>query len=125
MANSTLFGYSLEEQDGKLVITVHGEFAEAAIRYLREEFSQGRGLSIIQRLSPLGPLKSLIPQGSSDEEEGLMDLAEAGRALNSDEILHQGVDQSLEAFNREMASFREAMQQYQSHSGRSSSTSRE
>jgi hypothetical protein len=125
MANSTLFGYSLEEQDGKLVIIVNGEFAEAAIRYLRDEFSQGRGLSIVQRLSPLGPLKSLLSNPKSDEDEDLMDLGEAGRAMNSDEILNQGVDQSLEAFNRELASFREAMQQHQSHSGRSSSPARE
>jgi hypothetical protein len=126
MPNSTLFGYSLEEQDGKLIITVHGEFATAVVRFLREEFSQGRGLSIIQRLSPLGPLKSLLPQPGSEEEEeeeeGLMDLAEAGRALNSDEILHQGVDQSLEAFNRELAGFRDAMRQYQSSSGQTSAS---
>ncbi len=113
MPNSTLFGYSLEEQEGKLVITVHGEFAAEAVRFLRKEFGQGKGLSIIQRLSPLGPLKSLMSQ-SGTEEEGLMDLAEARRALTSDEILHQGVDQSLEAFNRELASFREALHQYQS-----------
>jgi hypothetical protein len=118
MSNSTLFGYSLEEQEGRLVITVHGEFATEAIRFLREEFGQGRGLSIIQRLSPLGPLKSLMSQ-SSAEEGGLMDLGEAREALTSDQILHQGIDQSLEAFNRELAKFREAMQQYESRSGRS------
>lgn len=121
MPNSTLFGYSIEEQDGKLVITVHGDFAAAAVRFLREEFSQGRGLAIIQRLSPLGPLKSFLPQAGEEEqeEEGLMDLSEAGRALNSNEILHQGVDQSLEAFNRELAAFRDSMRQYQSRSGQS------
>ena len=113
MPSSTLFGYSLEEQEGKLVITVHGEFAAAAVRFLRDEFTQGRGLSIIQRLSPLGPLKSLLPQTASEGEEGLMDLTEVRRALTSDEILHQGVDQSLEAFNRELTSFRESLSHYQ------------
>lgn len=124
MANSMLFGYSLEEQDQKLVITVQGEFAEAVIGYLREEFRQGRGLSIIQRLSPLGPLKSLLAQQSAGEEEGLMDLAETGRALTSDAILHQGIDQSLELFNRELADFREAMQQH-ARAGGAPSSSRE
>jgi hypothetical protein len=116
MPNSTLFGYSLEEQEGKLVITVHGEFAAAAVRFLRDEFTQGRGLSIIQRLSPLGPLKSLLPQTESEGED-LLDLAEVRRALTSDEILHQGVDQSLEAFNRELTTFRESLSQYQARGG--------
>ena len=114
---STLFGYSIEEDDGKLVITVHGTFAETAARQLREELSQGRGVSLIQRLSPLGPLGYLVSRGSAEkaaatgDQADLMDLEETGRALASDEILNQGVDQSLRAFELEMARFRAALDQ--------------
>jgi len=122
MATKTLFAYNLEEQDGKLIITVHGELAKTAISHLSEELSQGRGLALIQRLSPLGPLRGLLNRSIAESDEsdaGLMDLEKTGQALDADQILNQGVDQSLEAFERELAQFKVEMEGSKMESGSS------
>lgn len=110
MSSSTLFGYTLEERDDTLVITVHGTFAGTVVRYLRDELSEGRGLSLIQRLSPLGPLRGMLMRRSIEEgDDELLGLDEAERGLGTDEIMNQGVDQSLDAFEQEMLRFKAAM----------------
>jgi hypothetical protein len=117
MATSTLFGYTIEEQDGKLVITVHGAFAEAAIGQLRDELTSGRGLKVISRLSPIPPLGRLLRTKRYEAEAAAREVA-AGAAeeqeLSTDQLLSQGVDENLGTFEQQIAEFKKSLAEIKS-----------
>lgn len=110
MATSTLFGYSVEDQEGKLVITIEGSYAEEILRYLREGLKSGKGTFLISQLLPLNSLRRLMSasvniaapendNSDSDEE----------RPLTIEEIFNQRMDQNYESFEQQLARMRESL----------------
>ncbi len=105
MARSTLFGYSIDDDNGKLVVTVNGDFAEEILRNLREQAKAGRGY-LLSRLLPiksLGRLLSrrvdLITPGEGGNEED----------LDMNQIFSQGIDEGFGSFDAQMKKFRESL----------------
>jgi hypothetical protein len=107
----TLFAYTLEEQEGRLVITVQGSFAEAVLRQLRNEITTRGGLHIISRLSPIVPLGRLLSSAKVRLTEEQNEAAD-GDALDTDDLLNQSVDQTFGAFQQQLNEFREALDSY-------------
>jgi hypothetical protein len=109
MPRSTLFAYMIEEDDDKLIITVEGPFATGALRSLRASLIQGRGLSILSRLSPLGPLGRLMSATvdlTSSEEAADSNAEPPDRRLDLQRIFNQGIDQNFESFDQQLREFR-------------------
>lgn len=112
MAKSTLFGYSIEEEDGKLVVTVDGLFAAEALRALRENVSQGRGYSVLSWLFPVHRLSRLMSASVGIAQTGKHYQGEQGtpsQRLDLESIFSQGIDQDLGAFEQQMQQFRTAL----------------
>src|SRR3954449_503081 len=105
----TLFGYSVDDDDGRLVITVHGRLAEEGIRRLHEQIDAGGVLPLPALLAPLRPLRGLL---SASVVLGAGSAAVEGSpgAEEGDDILSQTVDQTLTEFRRQMEEFRTSAQ---------------
>jgi hypothetical protein len=108
MATSTLFSFTIVEDNGKLVITLDGPFAANAIGRLRQELEAGKGWYALSKLSPVGPLSRLMSSpvnliGSSQVQDS------AGGSLNLEQIFNQGIDQSFSSFEQQMAEFRASL----------------
>jgi hypothetical protein len=102
----TLFGYTIEHDDGSLVITVRGEFAGSAVRQLRERIQGGGSPSVLALLSPLVPIGRLL----SAPVEVRSDVEGGGQApVIDDEALDQRITQSFAAFQQQMEQFRAAL----------------
>ncbi|MEP9387676.1 hypothetical protein [Mesorhizobium sp. KR9-304] len=98
MARSRLFGYAIDEEDGKLVIMIDGVLAESAIKQIRDSAETGRGGEILSKLLPIGSIYKLM---SSEEEED--------EALSLEQLLGQNVDQSFSSFEQQFAELKETL----------------
>jgi Lon protease-like protein len=113
MATNTIFGYSIEEQEGKLVITVSGAFATEALRVLKEDFESGNTPSVSSLLSHIVPFGRLL--------SGRVALRQAEATGAEDETsaeaesLAQEVDQTLDTFRRQMVEFRTVLDELRVH----------
>jgi hypothetical protein len=102
----TLFGYSIDEDDGTLVVTVRGTLAEGAIRQLRQRVESGETWPVKTLLSPLVPLGRLLSSPVQLRSEAVH--APAWTQVDED-ALNQQVDQTLAAFTQQMEEFRVAL----------------
>lgn len=91
MPKAKLFGYAVDEEDGRLVITIDGAFAETAIRQIREGAEAGRGGEILSQILPIHSVYKLMSAGEEKAGE-----------LSIEELLGQNVDQSLSAFEEQL-----------------------
>jgi hypothetical protein len=99
MASSKLFSYNIEENDGRLVITIEGAYAKSVIDYMRSEVDAGRGWRVLSRISPVGPIHRLSRQAFRAQQEQEQDEAAAeGGALDLDTIFKQGFAETYEGF---------------------------
>ncbi len=104
MDGNTLFGYSIEENDGSLVITIRGTLAEAAIRQLRAGLESGGTLPLQSLLSPLLPIGRLLSapialEPAQEPEAEAATLPDTG-------VLSQELEQTYAAFQEQMREFR-------------------
>lgn len=102
MARSTVFGYTVETEDGKLVITLTGSLAESlAEKYSTE--SIGQNPRLLASLLPFGDLGSrsvlLRPSGPSREKQ-------ASNHIDLKEIFGQGFDRSQNEFEAQLEEYR-------------------
>lgn len=105
--SETLFGYTVEEDAGALVISVRGTFAEEAVRQLRERLSSGAALPVLTLLSPLVPIGRLLSARVDIRSPG----ADVGNVPQVDEqALAQELDQTYADFQRQMDEFRAAVE---------------
>ena len=102
MPRARLFGYSVDEEDGRLVITVDGALAETAIRHIREGAEAGKGGQILSQILPIHSVYKLM---SAAEEKG--------DELTLEELLGQNVDQSLAAFEEQLNELKGAIEGYE------------
>ena len=101
MARETLFGFSIEDDEGKLVITVDGALAEGLTKQLREETAAGRGGQLLSRLLPLGSFHKLLTFSTSQES--------SEEALPLEKILGQNMDQTFASFEQQIADLKSAL----------------
>jgi hypothetical protein len=71
MARSRLFGYAVDEDEGKLLITIDGMLAENCIRQIRDSAQIGRGREMLAQLLPVGSLYKLMSGEAKSQEEPL------------------------------------------------------
>jgi hypothetical protein len=101
MPRARLFGYAVDEDDGRLVITIDGTFAETAIRSIREGAEAGRGGQILSQILPIHSVYKLMSAAEEKEEE-----------LSLEELLGQNVDQSLAAFEEQLNELKGAIDSF-------------
>ena len=99
MTKSRLFGYSVDEEEGKLIITIDGALAESGIRQLRESSQVGRAGEMLAELLPLRSLYKLM----STEQGG------EAQSLTLEQLLGQNIDQGLGSFEQQLAELRESI----------------
>jgi hypothetical protein len=102
MARSTIFGYTAEEEDGKLIITLTGSVAETLLdKYSVEAIGQNPNL--VSSLLPFASLSSrpvlLRSNLPSRKAEGL------GK-LDIKEIFGQGFDRNKSEFDAQLDEYR-------------------
>jgi hypothetical protein len=105
----TFFGYTVEEDEGSLVIRIGGALAEQVLEQLRQGLETGRGLAPLSLLSPLvavGRMLSAQPPSVAKTEEGRPPSAE-----EVDQLLSQELDQTLAAFRQQMQEFRSSVEE--------------
>jgi len=111
MAAATLFAYSVEDDDGKLVIKVGGAFAEKALRNLNQGLTSGTNVPIAAFLSPLRPLRRLFSAQVALQERKAF-VSESPTQEEAEESLNQSVDQTLAGFKEQMAEFRKSLEEF-------------
>ena len=110
MPASTLFAYTVEDQDGKLVITVGGVLAQRALQELRQGLeSEGAGW-LPTLLSPIKPLRRLLSAPIALRHALGAGPASADDPGSTEDILSQGVDQTLSSFQEQVAEFRKTLE---------------
>lgn len=101
----TLFGYTIDEDDGTLVVTVRGVLAEDAIRQLRERVERGETWPVTALLSPVVPIGRLLSAPVRVQSEP---VATKWSSVD-EEALNQQVDQTLAAFGQQIQEFTAAL----------------
>jgi hypothetical protein len=114
---TSLFGYTVEDRDGSLVITVQGQLAEQALDHLREGLSAGGKLPMMRLLSPLNPIGQLLSAPvhirARADVQPPSEEAVPGEGQTSQEL-----DQTFEAFQQQLAEVRDAVGQLKSGEAR-------
>lgn len=109
MANR-LFGYTVEEEDGKLLISIEGLLGENCIRQIRESAQGGREDSVLSQLFlQVSSLCQLMAGGGKPQEKALQEEAPQEEALTLEQLLGQNVDQSFAAFEEQLSELRETI----------------
>ena len=102
MARSTIFGYTVETEDGKLVITLTGSMAESLVEKYSSE-SIGQNPRLLASLLPFGELGSrsvlLRPNPPLREKQ-------TSHRLDLKEIFGQGFDRSQTEFETQLEEYR-------------------
>ena len=113
-AGGRLLGYSVEERDGSLVITLEGSLAAEALRSLRSKLDAD-GVSLASLVAPLFPFRRPASGGAS-----LASPAAAGPSpaallspAQAERLTTQTVEQSLVDFQEQLAEFRAAFEALQ------------
>lgn len=100
MSDSLLFGYSVEEGDGKFVITLSGKLAVPIMQDIAANIGSGasdkRGLPMMFPYSLLASDAVRMTTESKDEEPRDTELAD---------IFAQGFDKDLEEFDRRLGRY--------------------
>ncbi|WP_298966698.1 hypothetical protein [uncultured Roseibium sp.] len=103
MSDNLLFGYSVEEHDGKLVITLDGQMAVPIIKDLAaRSWPNGNGLSSMAALFPFSLLASNAVDliNPSEEKENSQD------SMSIEDIFGQGFDKNLSEFEDQIDRYR-------------------
>ena len=107
MAGSTLFGYTVEEDEGKLVITLTGMVAETLLNKYTAE-GVGQDPRILSALLPFGQLGSrpvvLRPHMARDATK-----AKSPEQLDLKDIFGQGFDRSHSEFEAQLSEYRDLL----------------
>lgn len=102
MARSMIFGYSAEEEDGKLVITLTGSIAESLLhKYSAETIENNPNLiSSLLPFARLGSPPVLLRRTLSSRK------TEASAKLSLKEIFGQGFDRNKSEFESQLDAYR-------------------
>ncbi|MBW4421891.1 MAG: hypothetical protein KME13_22175 [Myxacorys californica WJT36-NPBG1] len=107
MTRARLFGYSVDEDDGKLLITIDGLLAETAIRQIRDNAQTGKGGQLLSQLLPISSVHKLMSVEEKPQDE----------VLTLEQILGQNVDQSFSAFEEQLADLKASISTLNSPEG--------
>ena len=113
MSNSTIFGFSIEESDGKLVITLDGSVATGVADRLRQQIAAGRGADLLRYFTPLRGLRRLV---LSSPPVKIAATPEPGRATDEinqlvvdplpiERVFNQGFEGGLDGFEKQLSEF--------------------
>ena len=103
MARETLFGFSIDDDEGKLIITVNGALAESLTKQLREETQAGRGGQLLSRLLPLGSFHKLLTFSPTPDQTS------EDTSLSLEQMLGQNIDQTFASFEQQIADLKAAL----------------
>lgn len=109
MPSESLFAYSVEEQDGKLVITLQGRVAEDALRGIRADIEAGHSRAFRGLLSPLVPLRRLVSSAVRLRGRERLLEGEAAEDAAGGDLLSQEVEQGFSAFQQQLRDFRQSL----------------
>lgn len=115
MAVTKLFSYNIEENEGKLVITIEGLYAQTAIKHLRSEVETGRGWRALARMSPVGPLNRLSRQAARlhelEAQNPELDTKDGAAPIDLDVIFNQGFAETYQDFGNHLDRFAQSLVQ--------------
>lgn len=113
-AADRLLGYSVEERDGSLVITLEGSLAAEALRSLRSKLDTD-GVSLASLVAPLFPFRRLASAAASLASPGAARASPAAllSPAQAERLTTQTVEQSLVDFQEQLAEFRAAFEALQ------------
>jgi hypothetical protein len=107
MARSTLFGYTVEDDEGKIVITLTGSIAETLLQKYTAD-GLGQDPRLLSSLVPFGLLSSrpvfLGPRHQARKAEPAVP-----ETLDIKEIFGQGFDRSHTEFETQLAQYRDLL----------------
>src|SRR5437667_4231104 len=101
MAKETLFGLTIEDDDGNLVFTVNGVLAQGLRKQIRNESEVGRGGELLAKLMPFGSFYKLLtftPPIESGSDE-----------LSIEQMLGQNIDQTFASFETQIAELKSSL----------------
>ena len=113
MATNKLFGYSVEEDDGKLVITIEGASTAQLTKYVKQEVEGGRGWRAMASLSPFVGLNRLSRRAQvalerPAEEKTITDTT-TNLDIDIDTIFKQGFANPYAEFETHLNAYRQAL----------------
>jgi hypothetical protein len=106
MARSTIFGYTIETEDGKLVITLTGSMAESLVgKYTAEGIEQNpRLLASLLPFAELGSRSVLLRPNTPLQEK------RTSHRPDLKEIFGQGFDRSQTEFETQLEEYRSLLE---------------
>jgi len=122
MATNKLLGYTLEETDNKIVITVDGEYATTAVEHLRAEMKAGRGWRVLSSISPMFGLARLergasrraaasALEGAELSDDGSDTFDDKIIDLNVETIFKQGFANPYDAFAARLKEYKSTLEE--------------
>jgi hypothetical protein len=118
MPTTKLFGYTIEETDDKLIISIDGVYATRAAEHLRSEMEAGQGWRALATISPMYGLKRIERRAMKTQARlkggsvgDIDDRVSGDLELDLDTIFKQGVSNPYEAFETQLDSYRSALAQ--------------
>jgi hypothetical protein len=96
----------VEDDEGKLVVTIHGLLAEGLVRQIREDAQAGRGGQLATKLLPLDSLYKLMSSSPPESKE------EGGETLTLEQILGQNIDQTFAGFEQQIADLKSSLAEF-------------
>jgi hypothetical protein len=107
MAGSTLFGYTVEEDEGKIVITLTGAIAQSLLQRYSAE-GVGQNPRLLSSLLPFGNLGSrtvfLRPRHAPERT-----LSQPAEPPDIKDIFGQGFDRSHSEFEAQLTEYRDLL----------------
>lgn len=118
MAANKLFGYSVEEAEGRLVITIDGVYAQKVTEHMRSEMEAGRGWYALSHLSPISQINRMARRATWVEHQAAAAATEATDAepdelqeLDLDKIFQQGFSDDYDGFASQFEAYSRALTQ--------------
>src|SRR4051812_2380256 len=114
MSNAKLFGFSIEDADGKLVITVDGAFGGKLSEFVRDEMAAGREWRVLSCLMSLDGIARLGKLARSQGAGAQRAAAEVdGVAADLETIFKQGFADPAEEFGARLETYRRTLAELQ------------
>ncbi|HET6274779.1 MAG TPA: hypothetical protein VFE16_02410 [Candidatus Cybelea sp.] len=104
MAHAVLFGYTIEENDGDIVITVSGPLARQILHGINAGLDGARTLASLPIVVPFGNLASQSVRLSSGNRLPMQTAPDEKLSLK--EIFGQGFDRGLSDFEADLQHYR-------------------
>lgn len=105
-----LFTYSIENKDGKLVVTIGGSLIQESLNNLNAQMEKNSNLNVNALLSPILPISRILSNSMTlSAAESYQNVSNSN--ANYDEFLNQSIDQTYEDFKQQMQQIKESIEE--------------